>query len=202
MRIIAATHVNLDQAIREGRFREDLFYRLNVFPIETPPLRARTEDLPLLVNDLVERLDHEGRGTIRLTQSCIDSLTEYNWPGNVRELANLVERLSILYPNGVVDVHDLPEKYRSAQVVARAPAKPDTASGSGGEAPPAALTNPRLPRAGIDLKEHLTVIERDLILQALEETDWVVAHAAKKLCMGRTTLVEKMRKFDLVREGI
>jgi sigma-54 dependent transcriptional regulator, flagellar regulatory protein len=94
VRIIAATHVNLDQAIREGRFREDLFYRLNVFPIETPALRERTEDLPLLVNDLVERLDHEGRGTIRLTPSCIESLTAYRWPGNVRELANLVERLS------------------------------------------------------------------------------------------------------------
>lgn len=121
----------------------------------------------------------------------------------MRELANLVERLSILYPNGVVDVHDLPEKYRSAQVVARAPTKPDNLPHGGGDVPPpAALANPRLPRAGIDLKEHLTVIERDLILQALEETDWVVAHAAKKLCMGRTTLVEKMRKFDLVREGI
>ena len=202
VRILAATHVNLDQAIREGRFREDLFYRLNVFPIETPPLRARTEDLPLLVNDLVERLDHEGRGTIRLTPSCIESLTEYNWPGNVRELANLVERLSILYPNGVVDVHDLPEKYRSAQVVARAPSKPDAQPSSSGDVPAPPVTNPRLPRAGLDLKEHLTVIERDLIQQALDETDWVVAHAAKRLCMGRTTLVEKMRKFELAREGL
>ena len=202
VRIIAATHVNLDQAIRDGRFREDLFYRLNVFPIETPPLRARNEDLPLLVNDLVERLDHEGRGTIRLTPSCIESLSEYNWPGNVRELANLVERLSILYPNGMVDVHDLPEKYRSAHVVARAPSKPDESAAGAHQAAPATALNPRLPRAGLDLKEHLTVIERDLILQALEETDWIVAHAAKRLCMGRTTLVEKMRKFDLVREGI
>ncbi len=202
VRIIAATHVNLDQAIRDGRFREDLFYRLNVFPIETPPLRARNEDLPLLVNDLVERLDHEGRGTIRLTPSCIESLSEYNWPGNVRELANLVERLSILYPNGMVDVHDLPEKYRSAHVVARAPSKPDESAAGAHPAAPVAVLNPRLPRAGLDLKEHLTVIERDLILQALEETDWIVAHAAKRLCMGRTTLVEKMRKFDLIREGV
>ena len=202
VRIIAATHVNLDQAIRAGRFREDLFYRLNVFPIETPPLRARNEDLPLLVNDLVERLDHEGRGTIRLTPSCIESLSEYTWPGNVRELANLVERLSILYPNGMVDVHDLPEKYRSAHVVARAPSKPEDASVAAEDTAPVAASNPRLPRAGLDLKEHLTVIERELITQALEDTDWVVAHAAKRLCMGRTTLVEKMRKFDLMREGI
>ena len=111
-------------------------------------------------------------------------------------------RLSILYPNGMVDVHDLPEKYRSAHVVARAPSKPDESAAGGHEAVPAAVFNARLPRAGLDLKEHLTVIERDLILQALEETEWVVAHAAKRLCMGRTTLVEKMRKFDLVREGV
>ena len=200
VRIIAATHVNLEQAIREGRFREDLFYRLNVFPIETPPLRERTEDLPLLVNDLVERLDHEGRGSILLTASCIESLTEYNWPGNVRELANLVERLSILYPNGAVDVHDLPEKYRSDDVVARAPAKstlmavPEVTAGGDDSAVA------RLPRSGLDLKEHLTSIERDLIQQALDDTDWVVAHAAKRLHMGRTTLFEKMRKFDLSRE--
>jgi sigma-54 specific flagellar transcriptional regulator A len=196
VRIIAATHVNLEQAIREGRFREDLFYRLNVFPIETPPLRERTEDLPLLVNDLVERLGHEGRGTIRLTSSCIESLTQYSWPGNVRELANLVERLSILYPNGAVDVHDLPGKYCSEEVVARAPDKAQFLMPQTSEASAA-----RLPQAGLDLKEHLTAIERDLIQQALDETDWIVAHAAKRLCMGRTTLVEKMRKFDLAREG-
>jgi sigma-54 specific flagellar transcriptional regulator A len=199
VRIIAATHVNLDQAIREGRFREDLFYRLNVFPIETPPLRERTEDLPLLVNDLVERLDHEGRGTIRLTPSCIESLTAYSWPGNVRELANLVERLSILYPNGAVDVHDLPEKYRAEDVVTRVPARSPLMVVPESRAP-LDPTVTRLPRAGLDLKEHLTSIERDLIQQALEETDWVVAHAAKRLHMGRTTLVEKMRKFDLGRD--
>jgi sigma-54 dependent transcriptional regulator, flagellar regulatory protein len=199
VRIIAATHVNLDQAIREGRFREDLFYRLNVFPIETPALRERTEDLPLLVNDLVERLDHEGRGTIRLTPSCIESLTAYRWPGNVRELANLVERLSILYPNGAVDVHDLPEKYRAPDVVARVPARSPmiVVPEARAAADPTAL---RLPRTGLDLKEHLTTIERELIQRALEESDWVVAHAAKRLHMGRTTLVEKMRKFELGRD--
>ena len=200
VRIIAATHVNLEQAIREGRFREDLYYRLNVFPIETPPLRERTEDLPLLVNDLVERLDHEGRGSMLMTAPCIESLTEYHWPGNVRELANLVERLSILYPNGAIDVHDLPEKYRSADVVARAPVKSTLVAvpevTAGGDDSAAA----RLPRSGLDLKEHLTSIERDLIQQALDDTEWVVAHAAKRLHMGRTTLVEKMRKFDLSRE--
>ena len=192
VRIIAATHVDLEQAIVAGRFREDLFYRLNVFPIETPPLRERREDLPLLVNDLVERLGHEGRGTIRLTQAAVDALGEYNWPGNVRELANLVERLAILYPNGTVDVHDLDAKYLGNKAVTAAPG----AAGTGGDEAPA-LT--RLPREGLDLKQHLADIECALIHQALEESNWVVAHAAKRLKMGRTTLVEKMRKLGFSR---
>lgn len=194
VRIIAATHVNLEQAIADGRFREDLYYRLNVFPIETPPLRDRAEDLPLLVNDLVERMGHEGRGTIRLSPNCVDSLSRYSWPGNVRELANLVERMSILYPNGVVDVHDLPEKYRADDKVIpiRAAETPMLLVADTGGA--------RLPRSGLDLKEHLTQIETTLIMQALEEESWVVAHAAKRLQMGRTTLVEKMRKLGLGRQ--
>jgi sigma-54 specific flagellar transcriptional regulator A len=224
VRIIAATHVNLEQAIADNRFREDLFYRLNVFPIETPPLRARAEDLPLLVNDLVERLGHEGRGSIRLTTACIEALAVYQWPGNVRELANLIERLSILYPNGVIDAHDLPEKYRVDELRLRprvalppAPTPPtrvaELAQGPHADRavptvpvvrsdPAADLDAPggnRLPRSGLDLKEHLTQIETALITQALEEENWVVAHAAKRLQMGRTTLVEKMRKLGLGR---
>jgi sigma-54 specific flagellar transcriptional regulator A len=195
VRIIAATHVKLEQAIVDGRFREDLYYRLNVFPIETPPLRDRAEDLPLLINDLVERLGHEGRGTIRLTPGCVTALAAYAWPGNVRELANLVERLAILYPNGVVDVHDLPEKYRSDDDLT--PLRVTEALPDVGEIPDAAA---RLPRAGLDLKEHLTQIETNLIVQALEEENWVVAHAARRLQMGRTTLVEKMRKLGLSRQ--
>jgi sigma-54 specific flagellar transcriptional regulator A len=194
VRIIAATHVDLEEAIRAGRFREDLYYRLNVFPIETPPLRDRREDLPLLVNDLVERIGHEGRGTIRLTQASIDTMCQYHWPGNVRELANLIERLSILYPNGVVDVHDLPEKYRSEEILAQVPVAHSDETPN-----PELAVLARLPRGGLDLKDHLARTEYSLIQQALDETNWVVAHAAKRLNMGRTTLVEKMRKFGLTR---
>jgi sigma-54 specific flagellar transcriptional regulator A len=200
VRIIAATHVNLEKAIEGGRFREDLYYRLNVFPIETPPLRDRAEDLPLLVNDLIERSAHEGHGSLRLTPTAMQSFGHYKWPGNVRELANLIERLSILYPNGVVDLHDLPEKYQATELVARAAS--DVASEAAAAAP--GSTDPmqfvRLPRGGIDLKEHLTSLEYNLILQALQESNWVVAHAAKRLMMGRTTLVEKMRKLGLQRD--
>ncbi|MCG3200606.1 MAG: Transcriptional regulatory protein ZraR [Gammaproteobacteria bacterium] len=200
VRIIAATHVNLEKAIESGRFREDLFYRLNVFPIETPPLRDRVEDLPLLVNDLIERSAHEGHGSLRLTPTAMQSLGHYKWPGNVRELANLIERLSILYPNGVVDLHDLPEKYQATELVAKAATEvaAEAAAVAPGVADPGQFI--RLPRGGIDLKEHLTSLEYNLILQALQESNWVVAHAAKRLMMGRTTLVEKMRKLGLQRD--
>ena len=194
VRIIAATHVNLEDAISEGRFREDLYYRLNVFPIETPPLRQRVEDLPLLVNDLIERLDHEGRGSICLTPQCIDSLSQYGWPGNVRELANLIERLSILHPNGTIDVHDLPKKYAPVQMGG------DPQIGPRGIALGTQVNVSHLPRIGIDLKEHLTQIEADLIRQALDDSNWVVEHAAKRLQMCRTTLVEKIRKLGLQRQ--
>ncbi len=194
VRIIAATHVNLEQAIESGRFREDLYYRLNVFPIDMPPLRERIEDLRLLINDLTERLQHEGRGNIRLTPLAVQSLARYRWPGNVRELANLIERLSILYPNGTVDIHDLPEKHQFADLLGSPPAT-ERASAPAEDVGPM----PRLPRGGIDLKEHLTSLEYNMIKQALDESNWVVAHAAKRLSLGRTTLVEKMRKYNLQR---
>ena len=193
VRIIAATHVNLEEAIIAGKFREDLYYRLNVFPIDTPPLRDRAEDLPMLINDLIERLEHESGNSVKLTQAAVESLMQYNWPGNVRELANLVERLSILYPNAVVDVQDMPEKYQAEEIM-NSPVET-------GSAPvDTKLKMLRLPKGTIDLKEHINTIEYDLIRQALEEANWVVAHAAKRLSLGRTTLVEKMRKLGLQRK--
>jgi len=200
VRIIAATHRDLEQAIKDGTFREDLFYRLNVFPIEMPPLRDRAEDVPLLVNELIRRIEHEKRGSVRLTQGAILALCQYNWPGNVRELANLIERLAILYPFGVVDVGDLPEKFR--------------VDGLGGDrmqfdeellaaqAQPVSYIDdvePRLPRNGLDLKEHLSHLEVGFIKQALDDANGVVAQAAKRLGMRRTTLVEKLRKYGLQR---
>ena len=112
VRIVAATHRNLEDEIGQNRFREDLYYRLNVFPIEVPSLRDRLEDVPALVEDLTARLRAEKRGDMRLTPAALRALQRYHWPGNVRELANLIERLAILYPNGVVDAADLPEKFQ------------------------------------------------------------------------------------------
>jgi sigma-54 specific flagellar transcriptional regulator A len=199
VRIIAATHRDLEQSITEDKFREDLFYRLNVFPIEMPPLRDRVEDIPVLTNDLISRIETEKRGSVRLTPGAVMALTQYRWPGNVRELANLIERLAILYPYGVVDVKDLPEKFRAGiQVVPERPIDLPIIQTSG-EEPDTVATVPRLPSAGIDLKVHLSNLEMNLIRQALDESEGVVAHAAKRLKMRRTTLVEKLRKYGLQR---
>jgi sigma-54 specific flagellar transcriptional regulator A len=200
VRIIAATHRNLEEAIADGKFREDLFYRLNVFPIEMPPLRDRVEDVPVLVNDLIRRIEHEKRGSVRLTPAAVTALQHYNWPGNVRELANLIERLAILYPYGVVDVAELPEKFREGIKLpdaGDAEALPEVTVE--GEMPGTVASVPRLPNDGLDLKNHLANLEQSLIRQALDDCDGVVAHAAKKLHMRRTTLVEKLRKYGLHR---
>jgi len=197
VRIVAATHRNLEKAIQKGSFREDLYYRLNVFPIDMPPLRDRVEDIPVLVNDLIHRIEHEKRGSVRLTPAAIAALTHYSWPGNVRELANLMERLAILHPYGVVDIGDLPEKFRPVGRVDTLQLPEVTIKG---DEPDSTVFAPRLPSDGLDLKAHLNTLEQSLIQQALEESEGVVAHAAKRLHMRRTTLVEKLRKYGLHRQ--
>jgi len=193
VRIIAATHNDLENGIQTGAFREDLYYRLNVFPVQVPPLRERTDDLPMLVSDLISRMENEKRGSIRLTHHAMISLQHYSWPGNVRELANLIERLVILYPYGIVDRHDLPDKYQVERGLHEMEPAADLQLSN------LVVANQSLPREGLDLKQHLTNLEAQLISQALEDADGVVAHAAKRLKMGRTTLVEKMRKLGIHR---
>ncbi|MEM6817621.1 MAG: sigma-54 dependent transcriptional regulator [Pseudomonadota bacterium] len=178
VRIVAATHRDLKGAVERGEFREDLYYRLNVFPIEMPALRKRLEDIPGLLRELVIGYEHCGKKKLRLQPCALNALAAYPWPGNVRELGNLVERLAILHPTGVVRVDDLPEKYRS-----HAPSRDSLT--------PAAVA--QLPEQGLVLKEHLQQIERALIDSALERSNGVVARAARMLNMRRTTLVEKLR---------
>lgn len=205
VRVIAATHRNLEQEIIEKRFREDLFYRLNVFPIEVPPLRDRTEDIPYLINDLVARMAANNRSAVRLTNRAVSVLMQHHWHGNVRELSNLIERLAITNPKTIVDIPDLPDKFQGYNV-------PETMStvsldelpelnlgvsdAKFHHSPVTTVGKVQLPEQGIDLKEYLTDLENDLIRQALEECNGVVAHAAKLLNMRRTTLVEKLRKVD------
>ena len=200
VRVIAATHRNLESMIAEGTFREDLYYRLNVFPIEMPSLNNRAEDIPILINELVSRLEAENRGSIRFNSAAILSLSRHPWPGNVRELANLVERMAIVHPYGVIGVQDLPEKYRHVEVeedfeieTSNSVASPMVANMS---------DTTLLPDDGIDLKEYLTNLERNLIQQALDDSGGVVARAASRLAIRRTTLVEKMRKYGLSRAEV
>lgn len=204
VRIIAATHRNLEQMIEDSSFREDLYYRLNVFPIEMPSLRDRVEDIPLLLNELVARLENEKRGSIRFNSAAIMSLTSHPWPGNVREMANLVERLTIMYPYGVIGVSELPKKYRHMDesdeklLEIDQEANQNLALSLSCVDPAEAL----LPVNGMDLKEYLADLEANLIRQALDDCSGVVARAAEKLRIRRTTLVEKMRKYNLSRDEV
>ncbi|MBP54107.1 MAG: sigma-54-dependent Fis family transcriptional regulator [Marinobacter sp.] len=197
VRVIAATHKHLEDMIETGDFREDLYYRLNVFPIEMPALRDRVEDIPLLINELISRMEKEKRGSVRLNSAAIMSLCRHNWPGNVRELANLVERLAIMHPYGVIGVQELPKKFRYVDDYdenrpVEDSGMPSSILGLVGLDAPALL-----PVNGIDLKDYLSNLEKQLIQQALDEAGGVVARAAEKLRIRRTTLVEKVRKYGL-----
>ncbi len=208
VRVIAATHRNLEDRIRDGHFREDLFYRLNVFPIEMPALRERLDDLPALVSTLAVQLARTGRGEVRFAEETLQALRSYPWPGNVRELTNLVERMAVLHPGGLVRVHDLPKRYQPEHLAAEAQAAPSAsaagdvaaASASVAAAPAATPVIDRLPEDGLDLREHIARIELNLIRDALDRAGGVVAHAAQLLGLRRTTLVEKLRKYGVERE--
>ena len=215
VRIVAATHRFLENEIKDNRFREDLYYRLNVFPIEMPPLRERPEDIPLLVADLVARMKASNRGSVSLSNAAMALLMQHEWPGNIRELANLIERLAIIYPKERVDVAALPEKFQHYQVPEGITNDIDVSDDedNSDDVDQVLVVTPErftetgnsitnltpLPKQGIDLKEYLNIMEIDLIRQALEECNGVVAHAAKRLNMRRTTLVEKLRKYELPR---
>jgi sigma-54 specific flagellar transcriptional regulator A len=217
VRIIAATHRDLDAAIIAGRFREDLYYRLNVFPLQMPPLRERLDDLPVLIEHLVQRQNLSAGHAIQIDPSAMGCLARNRWPGNVRELANLLERLAILFPAQSVSAADLPDRYRNAAGVGwlgsetRIDARPETPDELAQAAEAAApaesvresdavvyeMLDSTLPRGGIDLKDHMSAIEIGLIRKALEEADGTVAGAARLLRIRRTTLVEKLRKYRL-----
>ncbi|MNQ81886.1 Nitrogen assimilation regulatory protein [compost metagenome] len=211
VRVIAATHRDLEALIRTQGFREDLYYRLNVFPIETPPLRERADDIPLLLQELLNRHAEQHRGLIRLTQRAMESLMQYAWPGNVRELSNLIERLLILYPNQIVDVADLPGRYRLLPCEPRDERLTEMDERDALAAvfqslpepePGSAIVLPmQLPLEGVNLKEMLADLEVELIRQALETQEGVVARAADLLSMRRTTLVEKMKKYGMSKEA-
>lgn len=180
VRVIAATNKNLETQVELGKFREDLFYRLNVIPLAVPALRERRTDIPLLFSHFVEHFNRtKNRKLSGITAEAMDCLTNYPWPGNIRELENLVERLAILKGQGQVDINDLPAKYRVQSAAAS-----DSVSFD-------------LPDLGTDFNTAVDQFENNLILRALEKTGWNRNQAAILLRLNRTTLVEKIKKKGL-----
>jgi sigma-54 specific flagellar transcriptional regulator A len=193
VRLIAATHRDLPKRIEVGQFREDLFYRLSVFPIEITPLRARAGDIPPLVDEFVRRLCAEKSVSLQIAPDAMKCLEKYPWAGNVRELENLIERLVVIKPNGIVKRGDLPWPFVERE---EPPTEmPEVLNRRLSSAPGGGHIN--LPSNGLDLKQYLAKIEQEMIYQALVEADGVVQRAAQLLGVGRTTLVEKIRRYDI-----
>jgi DNA-binding NtrC family response regulator len=179
VRIIAATNKNLEDLVATNRFREDLFYRLNVIPVYLPPLRERKSDIPLLVTYFIERFNTEKRRQIEgISPEALDRLIGYHWPGNVRELENLIERIAILKGRGFITPEDLPEKL-----------VPAFANGL--------VPDVDIPADGLDFDDMVQTFERRLLSKALDRTHGVKSKAAELLHMNRTTLVEKVKKLRL-----
>jgi sigma-54 specific flagellar transcriptional regulator A len=195
IRVIAATHRNLQERIAAGSFREDLYYRLSVFPIEIPALRERPDDILPLANEMIARVRARHGMGVHLTEAATAALREYGWPGNVRELANLVERLTVIRPNGVVDRADLPSPIGgAARVSGNADERLSVAGTDSAGTDESSLA---LPELGVDLKRHLAELEQRAIEDALRQAGGVVQRAADALGIGRTTLIEKIRRYGL-----
>lgn len=240
VRVVAATHRDLEQEIVAGRFREDLYYRLNVLPLNTPALRQRSQDVPVLLAHFAAHFAQKGQTPITFAPDFLGALKDYAWPGNVRELSNLVDRFSTLFSGQQLKMNTVPpsllpkglqliQAERSAAspsdntdlpVVAGAvyienhSANADVMNPFANPAPDLPLDAhnevehiimlaqglPSLPPEGLSLKDRLADIERDLIVQALQRTDGNVSQTARLLNLQRTTLIEKLNKYDL-RQG-
>ena len=184
VRIIAATHRDLEEAVQKGDFREDLFYRLHVIPLLLPSLKERREDIPLLIDQFLDqfsRLQHRPQPVI--SSEALQLLIRYGWPGNVRELKNLVERLVVLHAGESIAIRDLPPKMNQTLCPITAP-------------------QIDISEAGICLNTEVCEFEKALILQSLEKTHWVKNKAAKLLHLNRTTLVEKIKRHDLQKYAV
>ncbi len=181
IRIISATHQDLKKAVLKKKFREDLYYRLNVIPIRIPPLRERRSDIPLLVHHFIQQFSKSKRKKVTgITDEAMKRLMEYDWPGNVRELENMIERMVILTDSEVIDVSDLPERVFPV---------------SSGEI----TTHLHIPEEGLSLETALNEFEKELILQALNKSGWVKNKAAQLLQVNRTTLIEKIKRQNIQR---
>jgi transcriptional regulator with GAF, ATPase, and Fis domain len=185
VRVIAATHQDLESRVKQGLFREDLFYRLYVIPLTMPPLRNRRTDIPLLAEYFLTRLNQKNHFNVEgFSKDALDIMLAYDWPGNVRELKNLVERLVVLKQNGRIEPIDLPGSMRDSPK------------------PQMDFTMLELLEEGVPLNTAVTEFEKALILQSLEKVNWVKNRAAKLLHLNRTTLVEKIKRHNITPSDI
>jgi len=206
VRIIAATNADLEALVEEGKFREDLFYRLNVIPIYLPPLRDRREDIIPLAEHFLDRFNKEHGKAVSFAPDALDLLLEYRWPGNVRELENLVERTVVMSKSALVRAGDLPRAIRMFPQAAGAgpPAVSDTrppppaapTSGAPG-APPGSVATGGKPASAPSRADHLRALEREELRRALESAGWVIARAARLLGWTPRQVAYKMRKHAL-----
>ena len=184
VRIVAATNRDLEAEMASGNFREDLYYRLAIIPVEMPALRNRTDDIPLLVRHFVKDINKRAEPPVSgMTRGCLDALSSYTWQGNIRELRAVLERMVVMAEGDLLTIDDLPAKIRSSVGL-----EEEEAKGSGG---------PMLPEEGLKLSSAVDEFETALMLQALERTGWNKNQAARLLNMNRTTLVEKLKKKNL-----
>lgn len=179
VRIVAATHRDLEEEVQKGNFREDLFYRLYVIPIKLPALRERRSDIPHFVSHFLQCLNKGKQTRVNsISDEALNVFLQHAWPGNVRELANLMERIVVIKGGGEIDINDLPPKMRN-------------------EAPQNSFVSPEITADGLCLNTAVSEFEKRLIYQSLEKTKWVKNRAAKLLQVKRTTLVEKIKRYEL-----
>jgi len=178
VRIISATHRDLDEEVQKGSFREDLFYRLFVIPVTLPPLRERKSDIPLLASCFLKESNLKNKREIEgISNEAKTLMMRYYWPGNIRELKNIVERLVVIKGKGMILAEDLPGRLKTGKIHT--------------------TQEPDITGKGICLSSAVTEFEKALILQTLEKTEWVKNKAAKLLHLNRTTLVEKIKRHHL-----
>jgi len=204
VRIIAATHRDLEQMVEQGQFREDLYYRLSVIPVRIPPLRERSEDIPYLVEHFVRTVGAQRKKPLAgFDLAAMQALREYHWKGNVRELENLIQHMTILHGGKEIHYNDLPEKFRNRSE-APVPSDPDTINRDNVTVPEQLmLFSGQVPtpeiksEEGIDFKQLVNEFETQLIVKALKMTGGNKKEAARLLNLKRTTLLEKIKKKEL-----
>jgi DNA-binding NtrC family response regulator len=204
-RILAATHCDLEKLVSEGTFREDLYYRLSVIPLNIPSLKERTADIPLLIEAFLEKYTRQrGREPFTFAAEAMAAITHYGWRGNVRELENLIQHMGILFAGKTIYLEDLPEKFQSVIIPAgektEGPPKERQQPSISMENCPASFHPATWQVGQIDFNELINDFETQLIVQAMKLSDGNKKEAARLLCLKRTTLLEKIKKKDI--EGL